>query len=396
MTTIPRHPQAHLEESPTLALTDAVRKLAGSGIDVVSLTAGEPDFPTPTHVKEAAIAAVRANFTRYTPNEGMPELIEAVRWKFAADNGLAFDDGQILVSSGAKQSVFNTIMALCAPGDEVLLFSPYWVSYPGMIKLAHAIPVVVPTLMRDGFLPDPERLRRAVTPRTRAMIINTPGNPTGAVYPRLVLEQIAEIAAAHRITIISDEIYEKILYENSVHVSIGSLDAVRDQVVTVNGLSKAYAMTGWRIGFLGGPRDLVKGAAMVQSQTTSNANSIAQQAAVAAVRGPQDELHRMREEYARRRSYLLDQLGGIPGIGFLPPQGAIYGFLHIAGLSLGGDGVPPTGTRVAAYLLEHHRVALVPGGAFGDDAFVRFSFSCPQSTLQRGIARIRDGLRTMH
>jgi len=395
MTRIPRPPQAHLEESPTIALTDAVRKLAGSGIDIVSLAAGEPDFPTPTHVKEAAIAAVRTNFTRYTPNEGIPELVEAVRWKFAIDNGLTFDDGQILVSSGAKQSVFNTIMALCAPGDEVLLLSPYWVSYPGMIKLAHAVPVVVPTLMKDRFLPDPERLRRAVTPRTRALIINSPGNPTGAVYPKQLLEQIAEITAVHGITIISDEIYEKVLYEDSVHVSIGSLDAARNRVVTVNGLSKAYAMTGWRIGFLGGPRDLVKGAAMVQSQTTSNANSIAQRAAVAALRGPQDDLHSMQQEYARRRSYVLEQLGGIPGIDFLRMQGAIYGFLHIAGLSR-GDGAPLTGTQVAASLLEHHRVALVPGAAFGDDSFVRFSFSCPQSTLQKGIERIRDGLRTMH
>jgi aspartate aminotransferase len=384
--------QRQLEESPTLALTDAARKLTDAGADIVSLTAGEPDFPTPAHVKKAAIAAVQANFTRYTPNQGIPELVEAVRWKFATDNHLAFDEDQILVSSGAKQSVFNTIMALCAPGDEVLLLSPYWVSYPGMIKLAHAVPVIVPTLMSEGFLPDPDRIRHALTRRTRALIINTPGNPTGAVYPRQVLEQIAEIAAEHDLTVISDEIYEKILYEESVHLSIGAMEAARDQVVTVNGLSKAYAMTGWRIGFLGGPRDLVRGAAMVQSQTTSNANSIAQRAAIAALRGPQDEIHFMQNQYARRRTYIINRLGGLPRVGFLPPRGAIYGFLHVAGLSLGQRAGPATGTRVASHLLDDYRVALVPGGAFGNDEFIRFSFSCPQSTLEKGIDRIRDGL----
>ena len=392
MTSLSQGHQDRLEESPTLALTEAARKLADSGIDIVSLTAGEPDFPTPEHVKEAAIAAVRANFTRYTPNQGTPELIEAVRWKFATDNQLAFKEDQVLVSSGAKQSVFNAIMALCAPGDEVVIFSPYWVSYPGIIKLAHAVPVVVPTLLSEGFLPDPERLRRALTPRTRALILNSPGNPTGVVYPRAVLEEIAAIAAEHRLTLISDEIYEKVLYGDHVHVSIGALESVRNQVVTVNGLSKAYAMTGWRIGFMGGPPDVIRGAAMVQSQTTSNANSIAQRAAVAALRGPQDDLHRMQEEYTRRRAYVLTQLAGLPGVELLPPQGAIYGFLHIAGLSKGRDAGPATGTRVAAHLVDHHRVALVPGSAFGDDSFVRFSFSCPRPTLEKGMERIRAGL----
>ena len=392
MTSPPQGHHRRLEESPTLAFTDAARKLADSGIDVVSLTAGEPDFPTPEHVKEAAIAAVHANFTRYTPNQGTPELIEAVRWKFAKENALVFEEDQVLVSSGAKQSVFNAIMALCSPGDEVVILSPYWVSYPGMIKLAHAVPVVVPTLMSEGFLPDPDRLRHALTPRTRAIILNTPGNPTGAVYPLKVLEEIATIADEHELTIISDEIYEKILYEDRVHVSIGTVDSVRDRVVTVNGLSKAYAMTGWRIGFMGGPTDLMRRAAMVQSQTTSNANSIAQRAAVAALRGPQDELHHMHEEYVRRRAYVLARLTGLPRVDFPPPQGAIYGFLHIAALSATDDPGPTTGTRVVAYLMDHHRVALVPGRAFGNDEFVRFSFSSPQATLEKGIDRIREGL----
>lgn len=386
---------SRLEESPTLALTEAARRLTLSGVDLVSLTAGEPDFPTPAHIKEAAIAALRANFTRYTPNQGIPELVDAVREKFAADNSLSFGDDQILVSSGAKQSVFNAIMALCSPGDEVVILSPYWVSYPGMIKLAHAVPVVVPTRMADGFFPDPDRLRRAVTPRTRAIIINSPGNPTGAVYPGSVLEEIAMVAVERGLTIISDEIYEKVLYDDHEHVSIGSLAMARDRTVTVNGLSKAYAMTGWRIGFMGGPRELVRGAATVQSQTTSNANSIAQHAAVAALRGPQDDLHVMLTEYTRRRAYLLTQLSGLPGVGFLPPQGAIYGFLHIAGLSARQHGEPMNGTRVAAHLLDHHGVALVPGAAFGDDAFIRFSFSCPQSALEQGVVRIRAGLQEL-
>ena len=395
MTPAPGRPLAHLEESPTLALTEAARQLALSGVDVVSLTAGEPDFPTPAHVKEAAIAAVRANYTRYTPNQGIPELVEAVRSKFSRDNGLAFGPHQILVSSGAKQSVFNAVMALCAPGDEVVIVSPYWVSYPGMIKLAHAVPVVLPTRMSEGFVPYPERLRRAVTPRTRAIILNSPGNPTGAVYPRTVLEQIALIAREHSIAIISDEIYEKVLYEDTIHVSIGSLEPARHLAVTINGLSKAYAMTGWRIGFMGGPPEVVHRAAMVQSQTTSNANSIAQHAAIAALEGPQDELRFMLAEYARRRAYLLQHLHDLPGTSLLPPQGAIYGFLHIAGLGSAPRSQPMTGTRVAAHLLDHYRLAVVPGAAFGDDAFIRFSFSCPQSSLEEGITRMRAGLRDL-
>jgi len=249
--------------------------------------------------------------------------------------------------------------------------------------------------LSEGFLPDPDRLRHAVTSRTRCLILNSPGNPTGTVYPKTVLEEIASIASEHRITVISDEIYEKILYEGSVHTSIGSLQDLRDLVVTVNGLSKAYAMTGWRIGFLGGPRNLVRGAGMVQSQTTSNANSIAQRAAIAAIRGPQDELKAMQNEYARRRRYILDQLGNIPGVIFHPPQGAIYGFLHIGGLTA-GKGVPATGTHVARYLLDQHGVALVPGEAFGDDEFIRFSFSCPTTVLEKGVARIRTGLEQIH
>ena len=294
--------------SQTLAFTMKARSLKESGVDVISLTAGEPDFATPPLVKDAAVRAIASDFTHYTPNQGIRELILAIIRKFESDNGLHFSPEQILVSAGAKHSVFNALQAICDPGDEVLLFSPYWTSYPEMIRLVDGVPVIVPSSMEEGFRPNADRLREAVSNRTKAIVLNSPSNPTGVVYSRDELKAIAAVAQRNGLYIISDEIYEKVLFDSNRHVSIGSLDGMRDQVVTVNGMSKAYAMTGWRIGYMGGPAAVVDAAAKVQSQVTGNANSIAQKAALAALSNPIPEVEAMRKKFEQRRDVAMDIL----------------------------------------------------------------------------------------
>jgi aspartate aminotransferase len=381
-----------IANSQTLAFTMKAGQLKEKGIDVVSLTAGEPDFPTPPLIKEAAVRAIAADFTHYTPNQGTRELIQAIITKFDADNDLRFSPEQILVSSGAKHSVFNALEAICDPGDEILLFSPYWVSYPEMIRLADGVPVIVPTSIEEGFRPDANRLEGAVTSRSKAIILNSPVNPTGVVYSQKELEDIAAVAQRHGLYIISDEIYEKVTFDRCKHLSIGALRKVRDQVVTVNGMSKAYAMTGWRLGYMGGPALVIEAAAKVQSQVTSNANSIAQKAAYAALCSPIPELERMRREFERRRDGGLEMLSAIAGVKVLPPQGAMYFFFDVRGF-LGSN--VRTSTDLALYLLEHHHVGVVPGAAFGDDGCLRISFACSMEDLRKGIERIKTGLQEL-
>jgi aspartate aminotransferase len=381
-----------LSISQTLAFTQKARSLKESGIDVVSLTAGEPDFPTPALAKNAAVMAIAADFTHYTPNQGIRELILAIIRKFETENGLHFSPEQILVSSGAKHSVFNALEAICDPGDEVLLLSPYWVSYPEMIRLADGVPVLVPSTMADGFRPRADRLAEAVTPRSKAIILNSPSNPTGVVYTLKELQAIAAVARRNDLYIISDEIYEKVIFDSCKHLSIGALKDVREQVVTVNGMSKAYAMTGWRIGYMGGPVKVVEAAAKVQSQVTGNANSIAQKAALAALVEPVPELEMMRKEFERRRDAALEILSSIPGVGVLRPQGAMYFFFDVRKF-LGST--MPTSTDLALYLLEHHHVGVVPGEAFGDDGCLRISFACTLKELTRGLERIKIGLEEL-
>jgi aspartate aminotransferase len=378
--------------SQTLAFTMKARALKESGIDVVSLTAGEPDFATPPLAKEAAVRAIAADFTHYTPNQGIRELLQAIIRKFETENGLRFSPEQILVSSGAKHSVFNALEAICDPGDEVLLFSPYWVSYPEMIRLADGVPVVVPSTMAEGFRPDATRLAQAVTSRSKAIILNSPSNPTGVVYTRRELEAIAAVARRHDLYVISDEIYEKVIFDACTHVSIGALADVRDQVVTVNGMSKSYAMTGWRIGYMGGPVDVVEAATKVQSQVTGNANSIAQKAALAVLSSPVPEVETMRKEFERRRDAALKILSSLRGVRVLRPQGAMYFFFDVR--SFLGTRVPTT-TDLALHLLEHHHVGVVPGDAFGDDGCLRISFACTLEELTEGLERIRKGLEEL-
>ncbi len=383
-----------LEESQTLLLTQRARALQEAGADVVSLTAGEPDFATPVHIKEAAVRAIDADFTHYTANQGTAELIAAVIDKFAEDNGLRFTPPQVLVSTGAKQSIFNALSAMLNPGDEVLIPSPYWVSYPAIVALADGVPVVVP-FPAGAFRPDAGALRRALTPRTRAIILNTPCNPTGVVFTRTEAEEIAAVVREADLTVISDEIYEKMVFDGKKHVSIGALDGMQDRVVTVNGVSKAYAMTGWRIGYMGGPEDIIRGAAKVQGQVTNNANSIAQKATVAALRGPQGPIEAMRGEFQRRRDYVARRLAGASVKDIPPAEGAMFffpGVGHLFGKKARGKPVR-NASDVVEHLLEHHHVAIVPGDAFGSPAHVRISFAASMEDLEKGIDRFIRGIQ---
>jgi len=383
-----------LEESATLRLTQRARALREAGTDVVALTAGEPDFPTPGHIKEAARRALDQDFTHYTANQGTPELIAAVIEKFRADNALHYSPGEILVSTGAKQSLFNALSAMLNPGDEVIIPAPYWVSYPAIVHLAGGVPVIVPA--GASFRPDAAAIRRSISPRTRALIINTPCNPTGTVYTRRETEEIAEVARGAGITVVSDEIYEKMIFDGRAHTSIGALPGMLPHVVTVNGVSKSYAMTGWRIGFMGGPEEIIAGAARVQGQVTNNANSIAQKATVAALRGPREPIDAMRAEFQRRRDFVADRFAG-RGCPVGTPEGAMFFLIDCArwkGMSARGR-VCATAADIVEHLLEHHHVALVPGDAFGAPHHMRMSFAASMAELDRGVERILRGLEEM-
>jgi aspartate aminotransferase len=383
-----------LEESRTLALTNEARRLRAAGVDIISLTAGEPDFPTPRHAKQAAIRAIEDNFTGYTATEGIPELLEAIRGKFARENGLRYTQEQILVSAGAKQSVFNTLQAVCSQGDEVVFFRPYWVSYPALVQLARAVPVVVPPFPGRRFRPNLEGLRKVLSPRTRVLLLNTPCNPTGDVLSSEELEEIAAIALERDLYIISDEVYERMVYDGRKHVSIGALPGMADRVITVSSVSKSHAMPGWRIGYLGGPPEVVLAAKKVQGHTTTCNNSVAQKAATAALTGPQGEMGRMVEEFRSRRDIVFEMLRGLPGLVTSLPEGAMFYFPGITGFLdvPHGKKVLRDDVELAAYLLREHHVAVVPGSAFGEPGHLRLSFSSPEAILTDGVRRLVQGL----
>lgn len=387
-----------LEESQTLAFSLLARKMVQSGIDVVSLTAGEPDFPTPPHVKMAAIRAIDENFTHYTPNQGIPDLIEAIRRKFECDNKLHFDPSQILVSCGAKHSIFNALQALCNKGDEVVVAAPYWVSYPEMVKLADAKPIIVTATHETNFKITPLQLRKAINQKTKAFIFNSPSNPTGTLYSQGEIEEFADVVAETGIYVISDEIYEKVVYDGMRHFSIGSIKEIADQVVTVNGVSKAYAMTGWRIGYLGAAKPIAEAATKVQSQTTSNANSIAQRAAAVALTAATTDVAAMVTEFARRRDFVTSELFKIPGIILSPPKGAFYLFPNVEsymGKRLHGGKIIRDDLDLAQYLLEECQVATVPGGPFGLKNHIRLSYASSMKDLEKAIVRLQRGFKAL-
>lgn len=384
--------------SPTLAMTATAKAMAAQGIDVIDFSSGEPDFDTPEPVKAAAEAAIRAGFTKYTPSSGIDELRQAIIDKFQSEQGLRYEKAQILVSCGAKHSLYNLAEALLEAGDEIIIPTPYWVSYADQALLNDATPVFLPTEEAAGYAIDPDSLERLVTPRTKAILVNSPCNPTGAVYEWRTLEAIASIAVRHQLLVISDEIYEKVLYDGAVHRSIASLSPeVADRTVVINGVSKAYAMTGWRIGYAAGPKDLLTAMGNIQSQSTSNPCSISQKAAVAALKLGGSFTEKMVIEFDRRRRVILDRLNAIPGVSCRLPGGAFYAFPNIGGI-LGRQG--PTGPirspqDVAQYLLKEARVAVVPGEAFGSRTHIRLSYATSMEAIERGIQRIAEAFHKL-
>jgi aspartate aminotransferase len=380
---------AQLTPSLTLSIDSKAKAMKAEGIDVCGFGAGEPDFDTPDHIKAAAIAALEAGFTKYTPSAGLPELRQAIAEKLEADNQISYRASQIVVSSGAKHSCYNAILATCQPGDEVLIPSPYWVSYPDMVRLAGAEPVIVPTTERNGWKMRASDFENAMTPRTKMLILNSPGNPTGSVYTREELEAIVEVAAEEDIYILSDEIYEKLVYDEAKHVSIASLSPeAYELTITVNGFSKAYAMTGWRLGYMAAPEAVAKAVDNIQSHSTSNPCSFAQKGAVAALKGDQQPLADMRDEFSMRRNYMFDRITKIPNITAVKPDGAFYVLVNISQLGLSSQ-------NFADRLLSKANVAVVPGAAFGDDRTVRLSYATSIDIIKKGLDRFQDFCRTL-
>jgi aspartate aminotransferase len=380
---------AQLTPSLTLSIDSKAKAMKAEGIDVCGFGAGEPDFDTPEHIKQAAIAALEAGFTKYTPSAGLPELRQAIAEKLEADNQISYRPSQIVVSSGAKHSCYNAILATCQPGDEVLIPSPYWVSYPDMVRLAGAEPIIVQTTERNGWKMRASDFENAMTPRTKMVILNSPGNPTGSVYTREELEGIVEVAAEEDIYILSDEIYEKLVYDDVKHVSIASLSPeAYGLTITVNGFSKAYAMTGWRLGYLAAPEAVAKAVDNIQSHSTSHPCSFAQKGALAALKGDQQPLADMRDEFSMRRDYMFDRITKIPNITAVKPQGAFYILVNISQLGLSSQ-------NFADRLLSKANVAVVPGAAFGDDRTIRLSYATSIDIIKKGLDRFQDFCRTL-
>jgi aspartate/methionine/tyrosine aminotransferase len=381
--------------SPTLRITARALQMRAQGIDVVDFSVGEPDFPTPEPVKRAVKAAVDADFTKYTANDGIPELKAAIREKLLRENGLDYAADEIIVSPGAKNNLFDVAMALFGPGDDVLVPSPCWVSYPDQVRLAGANPVFIPTREEDGFRLRAEDLAAAVTPNTKALLLNYPCNPTGAVYSEEDLGAIAEVCIREQLWVIADEIYEKLLYDGRRFTSIASLsEKVKKLTVVVNGFSKAFSMTGWRLGYAAGPKEVIAACAKIQSHNTSNATSFVQKAAVAALTACSMDVERMRQEFERRRNFLVYKLQALPGVSCVSPAGAFYALPNVrAYLDREFQGAPIRNTYgLAYYLLKEAAVAVVPGEAFMADEHMRLSFATSMPRLEEGMRRIEGAL----
>ena len=383
-----------LSPSATLAMSQRSSELKAQGVDIINMSVGEPDFNTPDHIKAAAIAAVQDNWTRYSPVPGYPELKKAIVAKLKNENGLDYLPSQILCSNGAKQSVCNAIMALVNQGDEVIIPAPYWVSYPQMVLLAEGTPVAVPTTIEQDFKMTPEQLEQAITPRTRAIILCSPSNPTGSVYSAAELEALKDVLLKHeRVMIIADEIYEHINYVGA-HASMAQFPDIKDRVVIVNGVSKAYAMTGWRIGFIAAPEWVVKGCNKLQGQYTSGPCSVSQKAAEAAYTGSQECVEQMRQAFERRRDLIVRLAREIPGLEVNNPQGAFYLFPKCSSFfgKRDGERVINSSSDLAMYLLEVGHVATVGGDAFGSPECFRMSYATSEESIVEAMRRIADTL----
>ncbi len=383
-----------VSDSATLAISAKSKEMKRKGRSIIDLSVGEPDFDTPWSIKEAAFKAIKDGFTKYTPTAGIPELIQAICDKFKNDNQLDYGPSQIIVSVGAKQALYNAILAVCNPGDEVIIPQPFWVSYPEQVRLAGATPLLVSTDPEAGFRIGMDELREKITSKTKLFILNSPCNPTGAVYSREDLSEIAEVICSHELYLIFDEIYEKLIYEGK-HYSIASLGKeIEEKTITVNGLSKTYSMTGWRIGYAAGPEKIIQGMRKIQSHSTSCPNSIAQMAALSALKGPQDEVEKRREIFTRRRNFIVDRLKKIEGVNCFFPQGAFYVFPDFSSFfgKRHNNWIIKNSLDLARYLLEEAEVAVVPGIAFGADHHLRLSYAASIEEIDKGLSRVEEAL----
>lgn len=387
-----------IKPSPTLAVSAKADKMKADGIDIISFGAGEPDFDTPQNIKDAAINALNQGFTKYTAVDGIQELKDAIINKFQRQNGLTYERKQIIVSCGGKHTIYNIAQALFNNGDEVIIPSPYWVSYPDIVLLADATPVIVTTQEKNEFKILPEELREVITAKTKAIILNSPSNPTGTVYTAEELRKIAEIAVEKKLIVISDEIYEEFVYDGLTFTSIASLGKeIKDLTIVVNGVSKAYSMTGWRIGYAGGPQEITSAMSKIQSQSTSNPTSIAQKASVEALTNSYDAVNTMVEEFNRRRKYMVERLNSINGVSCLNPMGAFYAFPRVSSLyqkRFNGKKIQDS-TGFADFLLDVARVAVVPGLAFGDDNHIRLSYATSFKNIKNGLDRIEEAIKQL-
>ena len=387
-----------LKPSPTLEISAIEKSLKARGFDVIGFGSGEPDFPTPQHIKEAAIRAINENFTKYTPATGIEELKDAVIEKFKKEKGLSYSRDEVIITCGGKHALFNLFQAILEEGDEVVIPSPYWVSYPAMVELCGGKPVFLETFEEEDFDINVERLKKIITRKTKAIVLNYPCNPTGAIYSRETLEEIGRIAVDRNIIIISDEIYEKIVYDGHEHISIASIDeSIKEKTVICHGVSKTYSMTGWRIGFSAGNKEIIKAMGNIQSQSTSNPTSISQIAALAALRGPDEPIFEMVKEFKRRRDYLVRELNFIPGIRCFNPKGAFYvfpNFTSIIGKNHNGKTVDSS-TTLSKILLESFHVATVPGIEFGKEGYLRLSFATSMEAIEKGVERIKKAISSL-
>jgi aspartate aminotransferase len=371
-----------LTPSLTLAVDAKAKAMKAAGEDVCGFGAGEPDFDTPQHIKDAAAAALAQGMTKYTPSSGTPALRQAIADKLARDNGVTYKASQVIISCGGKHSCFNVVFATCNPGDEVIIPAPYWLSYPEMVKMAGAKPVILPTSDATEFKITPEELRAAITPHTKLFILNSPSNPTGSLYSRAELEALGRVCVEQGVLLMSDEIYEKLVYDGAAHHSPASFGPEFYNItITVNGLSKAYSMTGWRLGYLAAPEPVAKAIDAIQSHSTSNPTSFAQAGGLAALTGPQDHLKAWLAEYTKRRAYMFQRLNTIPGVSCVNAKGAFYLMPNVSKV-----GLKPM--QFAAQLLDEEKVAVVPGEAFGTDQHIRLSYACSMANIEKGLDRI--------
>jgi len=382
-----------ISPSPTLSITAKAKKMQQEGINVIGFGAGEPDFDTPLHIKESAKQALDRGFTKYTPTSGIKELKEAICKKFKNDNALEYSSEEILVSCGAKHSIFNAILTLCDEADEVILPSPYWVSYPEMVKTTGARAIFLTTTPETDFKIIPQQLERVITPKTKLLVLNSPSNPTGMVYNKEALTAICEILTEKGIFCISDEIYEKLTYDGIQHISIASLgEKIKGLTIVINGVSKSYAMTGWRIGYAAGPREIIQAMSNLQDHSTSNPTSIAQYASVEALEGSQEDLKEMADEFKKRRDYMVGRINSIKYLSALKPDGAFYCWVNVKNLfGKSSDGATIKDSLVLTdLLLGRARVAVVPGGVFGDDNYIRLSYATSMENIVEGLNRMEE------